>query len=166
MIFLLLHNSGLRIGEILSLKPQNIDFFNNSIDASEIHEGSTKHAWMSFFMETTLSHLQEHMKSVGVLDEKTYEIIASDNPIFSVSKRTVQNVFKTASEMIDFKLNPHLLRSVFADRCAKAGIKDKYIDAFCGRTSQGMLAKHYTDYFPEALQEEYFKAEEYLTLGS
>jgi integrase len=86
--------------------------------------------------------------------------------IFSVSNRTDQNAFKTASESIDFELNPHLLRSVFADRCAKAGIKDKYIDAFCGRTSQGMLAKHYTDYSPDALQEQYLKVEDILTLGS
>jgi hypothetical protein len=63
------------------------------------------------------------MKSVGVLDEKTYEIVASDNPIFLVSKRTVQNAFKTASEMIDFELNPHFFRSIFTDRWQRLELK-------------------------------------------
>jgi hypothetical protein len=58
-----------------------------------------------------------------------------------------------------------LLRSVLTDRCTKSGIKDKFIDAFCGRTSKGVLAKHYTVYSVESLREQYDKVEGLLTLG-
>jgi intergrase/recombinase len=61
-------------------------------------------------------------------------------------------------------MNPHLLRTVFAEKCATAGIADKHIDAFCGRIPQGVLAKHYTDYSPTKLREVYDKLAPHLTL--
>ena len=33
-----------------------------------------------------------------------------------------------------------------------------YVDAFCGRVPQTVLARHYTDYSPEKLKEIYEKA--------
>jgi intergrase/recombinase len=31
------------------------------------------------------------------------------------------------------------------------GVQDRYIDAFCGRVSKSVLARHYTDYSSERL---------------
>ena len=90
------------------------------------------------------------------------ERINSDELIFPVSKRKVQQAFQTTSEITGIEINPHLLRSVFTAKCTKAGIKDKFIDALCGRTSKGVLAKHYTDYSVESLREQYDKVEGYL----
>jgi intergrase/recombinase len=41
---------------------------------------------------------------------------------------------------------------------AEQGVQDRYIDAFCGRTSKSILARHYTDYSPERLKRIYDKA--------
>jgi len=41
---------------------------------------------------------------------------------------------------------------------SKAGVQDRYIDAFCGRTPQSVLARHYSDYSLEVLKESYVKA--------
>jgi intergrase/recombinase len=38
------------------------------------------------------------------------------------------------------------------------GVQDRYIDAFCGRTPQSVLARHYSDFSPEVLKEIYEKA--------
>jgi hypothetical protein len=39
------------------------------------------------------------------------------------------------------------------------GVSDCYVDAFCGRTPKTVLAKHYTDFSPEKLDEIYRKAD-------
>lgn len=51
-----------------------------------------------------------------------------------------------------------MLRSIFAREMSKAGVQDRYIDAFCGRVPQSVLARHYSDYSPKALKEIYSKA--------
>lgn len=160
LIFLFLHNSGLRIGEILKLKVKNVSTISNSIDATNIHEGETKHSWISFITVQTMTHFEDHI--IDNFDENDSK--HSDLLLFSVPKRTIQQAFKDASEQLGFQINPHLLRTVFADRCTKAGIKDKYIDAFCGRISRGILAKHYTAYSEDAMYDEYQKVESLLTL--
>ena len=58
-----------------------------------------------------------------------------------------------------------MLRSIFTEKCTVAKISDKYIDAFCGRTSPGIIAKHYTDYSPEKLRLQYNLVESLLVLG-
>ncbi len=160
LIFLFLHNSGLRIGEILKLRVKNVDTISCAIDATNIHEGETKHSWISFITSQTMQFFEDHIISnFDEDDEKHLELLS-----FLVTKKTVQQSFKDASDQLGFSINPHLLRTVFADRCTKSNIKDKYIDAFCGRISKRILAKHYTAYSEDALYDEYQKVESLLTL--
>ena len=158
MIFLLLYNSGLRIGEILSLRLSNINFDTNMIDASNIHTGDTKSSWISFFTEQSAEYLESYVNTAVNVE---YE----DDPVlFTISYKTVQHEFKQASQFLRIVLNPHALRTIFAEKCRHAGIQKEYIDAFEGRTPQGILEKHYTDYSPEALRKQYDKVESHLTL--
>jgi len=153
--FLLMYTSGLRIGEIVKLKVENLNFEINSIDASEIHDGNTKHSWVSF---TTV-------KMAKILDNFIEENYLGNNEnIFSVNSRTIQNNFKLVSEKLGIHLTPHMLRSIFTEKCTIAKIPDKYIDALCGRTSPSIIAKHYTDYSPEKLRLQYNLVEPLLTL--
>jgi len=41
---------------------------------------------------------------------------------------------------------------------SRAGVQDRFIDAFCGRVPGSVLARNYTDYSPEALKEIYERA--------
>ena len=167
VIFLMLYSSGLRIGEILSLKLNNIEFGDFSIDATEIHEGETKHSWISFFSLQACDKLEDYIREIhGYYEYDEDERINSNTLLFPISKRTVQQAFQDTSKITGIEINPHLLRSIFTDKCTKAGIKDKYIDAFCGRTSKGVLAKHYTDYSMKSLRKQYDKIEDYLTLSN
>jgi len=151
IIFLMMFNSGLRIGEIISLKFSNITFDQNLIDVSGVHKGETKFSWFSFFTKQTSEYLDSYTSS----DEFQFEEENEDSSrLFTVSARTVQQSFKDISELIGISLNPHLLRTIFAERCREAKIKNEYIDAFCGRTPKGMLEQHYTDYSPEALRKQ------------
>jgi len=152
MVFLILVTSGLRIGEVLSLKIDDISFNTNMIDASNIHKSDTKSSWISFMTHQVSDLIQIYSKSLH------------GNNLFQVSYKTVQNNFHKVSKENGIKIKPHLLRTIFTERCTQAGISEKYIDAFCGRISQNILRRHYTDYSPEAMRIQYDKAESFLRL--
>jgi integrase len=156
VIALVLVTSGLRIGEVISLRFVNIANELNMIDVSKVHEGDTKHSWLSFVTQQTVEILYEYLREINF----DYE---DESKLFSNSSRVVQNNFEQASEKLGFKLKPHTLRMVFTEKCTLSGIHDKYINAFCGRVSKSVLAKNYTDYSPTSLKREYEKVESLLT---
>jgi len=152
MIFLILASSGLRIGEVLSLKIDNIDFETNMLDVSEVHQSDTKSSWISFMTNQTSVYIQNYVESLP------------NDMLFPISYKSVQENFQQVSEESGIKIKPHLLRTVFTEKCTQAELGEKYIDAFCGRTSQSIIRKHYTDYSPKAMRRQYDKVEELLTL--
>ena len=152
MIFLILVTSGLRIGEVMSLEIDNINFETNLIDASKVHKSDTKSSWISFMTNQTSEFVASYVESLD------YE------KLFSLSYKSVQENFQKVSEETGIKIKPHLLRTVFTEKCTQAGIEEKYIDAFCGRISQNIIRKHYTDYSPEAMRRHYDKVEPFLRL--
>ncbi len=154
LLFLILHNSGLRIGEVLQITINDIDWDSFMIDVSHIHSGQTKSSWISFVTQQTISQIIQYVKNQN---------IQLNSKLFTISERTAQQHFKDTSEFTGIVINPHLLRTVFTEKCSIAHIPDKYIDAFCGRISDGMISKHYTDYSPSKLKEKYCMVEPYLT---
>ncbi len=137
IIFLILASSGLRISELLSA---DIDTANRML-IPKSHDGNTKQSWISFY----------NMETEALL--KQYE----GNP-FETSRNTVAHVFKDVSRETGIDISAQTLRSVFAKEMSMASVQDRYIDAFCGRTPQSVLARHYSDFSPEVLKEVYKKA--------
>ncbi len=128
-VFLLLAESGLRIGELLDCK---VDRTNKMLIPNG-HNGSTKHSWISFYR----TEFQEIPK---------------------ITVNSVGHIFKKTSKKCGININPHLLRSVFAREMALKGVQPQYVDAFCGRVPASVLARHYSDFSPEVLKEIYEKA--------
>lgn len=152
MIFLILTSSGLRIGEVLSLRIDNINFETNMLDVSKVHESDSKSSWISFMTYQTSEYIQNYVESLH------------NDILFPISYKSVQENFQQVSEETGIKIKPHLLRTVFTEKCTQAELGEKYIDAFCGRTSQSIIRKHYTDYSPKAMRRQYDKVEQLLTL--
>lgn len=103
----------------------------------ESHQGKTKNSWVSFY----------NMEAESLL-----------NDYVPMHKDTISHLFYDVSVTTGININPHLLRSVFAREMAKAGVQPQFVDAFCGRIPQSVLARSYTDYSPEVLKEIYLKA--------
>ena len=152
MIFLILVTSGLRVGEVLELELDDIDFETNMIDVSKIHQSKNKSSWLSFMTNQAMEFISNFIEDI------------TTDKIFSISYKSVQENFQKVSEETGIKINPHLLRTVFTEKCTKSGIEEKYIDAFCGRIPQSVIRKHYTDYSPEAMKIHYDKVEPFLML--
>ncbi len=156
MIFLILFTSGLRVGEVLKLKKDDINFETNMIDASNIHKGDTKSSWLSYITSQTADYLKSYV------DVELYD---TDNPkLFEMSYNTVQETFQKTSYQTGVFIKPHFLRTVFTEKCTQAGIEGKYIDAFCGRIPKKILESNYTVYSPQSLSKQYEKVEEFLVL--
>jgi len=158
IVFLVTMTTGFRIGEVLALKLSNIDFVTNMIDASQIHKSDTKDSWISYVTNQTAEYLQSYIES------NEFDQYGDDPKLFSVSYKVVNENFKKVSNLTGISIIPHLLRTVFTEKCTQARIEDKYIDAFCGRISQNIIRKHYTDYSPKAMRRHYDKVEQLLTL--
>ena len=156
MIFLILLTSGLRVGEVLKLQESDINLETNMIDASNIHKGNTKSAWISYVTAQTSDYLESFIES---------GIDYSENPnLFSLSYNTVQEAFQKVSLQTGIFIKPHFLRTIFTEKCTQADIEGKYIDAFCGRIPKKVLEANYTIYSPQSLSNQYQKVEEFLIL--
>ncbi|VVB90388.1 Tyrosine recombinase XerA [uncultured archaeon] len=137
VIFLALASSGLRVSELLSAR---IDATSRMM-IPQSHDGSTKHSWVSFYNKETEDLLRQY----------------KENP-FNIKACVVAHTFNKVSKKTGINIIPKTLRSIFAREMSKAGVADRYIDAFCGRTPQSVLARHYSDFSPEVLKEIYDKA--------
>jgi len=155
MIFLICFNSGLRIGEVLQIKSNMLNFELNCIDVSQIHQGETKSAWFGFFTEQAAGILQGYVNHYGFED---------DDDIFSVTYNQVYEELERVSNATGIRIKPKYLRTVFVERCIDAQIDKNVIDVFEGRIGKSVQAKHYRDYSPERLKQHYNSVEKYLTL--
>ena len=66
-------------------------------------------------------------------------------------------LWKTAKDKTGLNITPQRLREWFCSETLSKGVSDSYVDAFCGRVTKTILARHYVNYAPEKLKEIYEK---------
>jgi integrase len=140
--------TGLRREEILSLKPENINFDMRIITPNN-HEGETKKSWVSFYNEEAEKALKEYF------DSKKH---SRSERLFPMQRQEVVELWKTARDKTGIDITPQKLRQWFCSEMLRLGVSETYIDAFCGRVPKSVLARHYTDYNSEKLKEIFVKA--------
>jgi intergrase/recombinase len=113
------------------------------------HQGQTKHSWITFYNEEFERILQQYMTSRH----------STSDLLFSVSRKRIADIFRRTSRRTGKRITAQTLRRWFCSQMLQLGVQEIYIDAFCGRTPQTVLARHYTDYTPDTLQTIYEKAE-------
>lgn len=86
------------------------------------------------------------------------ETRTDDDPrLFPLSLKYTK-IFKGARVETGLQITPQVLREFFGCEMGRLGVPDRYVDAFCGRVPQSVLARHYTDFSPERLKEIYDQA--------
>lgn len=147
-VAILLASSGLRKGEVLSLRKGEIDRNLWSIFPN-CHSGETKHSGISFYNDEAEAQLIEYEK----------EILSSEKEkLFAIGHETFLRAWNTARAKTGINLKPKDLRDFFSQEMGKALIPDRYIDIFQGRAPRSILAKHYTPHWIRLLREIYDKA--------
>jgi integrase len=147
-LFMLYATTGLRRDEILSLKPEDIDFSKRMITPDN-HEGETKKSWVSFYNEEAEQSMREYLST------KKH---SRSQRIFPMQRQEVIELWRNARAKTGLKITPQRLRQWFCSEMLRLGVSETHVDAFCGRTPKSVLARHYTDFSPEKLEEIYLKA--------
>ena len=146
-LFLMYASSGLRKMELLSLKREDIDWENRMI-VPKNHNGETKKSWVAFFNQEAELALKQYLATRK-----------DDGPkLFRISPHNFIDVWKYASRESGVKVTPQVLREWFCDEMGRLNVPDRYVDAFCGRVPNSVLAKRYSDFAPEKLEEIYENA--------
>jgi integrase len=145
-LFLMYASSGLRKMELLSLRKEDIDWQNRMI-VPKNHSGETKKSWVAFFNEEAELALKEYLATRKDDSSK----------LFRISPHNFIDIWKYASQESGVRVTPQVLREWFCDEMGRLNVPDRYVDAFCGRVPNSVLAKRYSDYSPERLKQVYGK---------
>lgn len=140
--------TGLRRDEILSLKPEDIEFSKRMITPNS-HEGETKKSWVSFYNDEAEQALNEYLKARKP---------SRSERLFPMQQSEVVELWRDARDKTGIEITPQKLRQWFCSEMLRLGVSETYVDAFCGRVPKSVLARHYTDYSAEKLKEIYEKA--------
>jgi len=147
-IFLFFATTGLRRGEVLSLRQEDIDF-NKRMVIPNKNQTRIKLTWVTFFNEECNRALRAYLSSRKPNGSK----------LFPIRNQSFLAMWKHGYESTGVRMTPQTLRQWFSCEMARLGAPDRYVDAFCGRVPRGVLARHYTDYSPETLKVIYDKAQ-------
>jgi len=66
-LFLMGATTGLRKGELLSLRVDDIDFSTRTV-IPKVHSGRTKHSWVSFYNEECEQVLRQHVEAKQLIE--------------------------------------------------------------------------------------------------
>jgi integrase/recombinase XerD len=127
LILSLLYSSGLRVSELVNLKPQDINF-NENIGWVRAGKGSKDR--MFTLSPNLAGELREYLKK----KENTKYLFSQDEPL---TTRNVQKIVKHVRHRSDIqkKITPHTLRHSFATHLLEAGTDIRMIQALLGHSS-------------------------------
>ena len=112
------------------------------------HNSRTKKSYITFYNEETEEALNLWLK---IRPERS-------DRLFPMRTKEKNSIFVETKRKTGLNITPQVLRKWFSVAMGRAGVPDRYVDAFCGRVPRSVLAKHYTDFSPERLKEIYQKA--------
>jgi len=149
-VALFLASSGLRRGEVLSLKESDVNRELKSLIPS-CHSGQTKHSGITFYNQEAESHLKDY-------EQKQTQKERESDRLLPVRYERLFYAWKRAREKSGIYFKPKDLRDFFSQEMGKAFVPDRYIDIFQGRAPKNVLAKHYNPHGIRMLKEIYEKA--------
>lgn len=177
-IFLIAINTGMRCGEILALKPSDIDLDNkiikvsktitrNDYDSYTIKDGGKTYA--STREIPFDNDLKQVLITSPINEMKNNELgllFALDGKI--IRPTSLNLVFKRICEDLKFEgsYNFHMLRHTFATRCIESGMPAHVLQKLLGHTDVSVTINTYTSIFDKYKKEEFDKFLEYKRLNN
>ncbi len=127
LILSLLYSSGLRVSELVNLKPQDINFSEN---IGWVRGGKGSKDRMFILSNNLGTDLQDYMKK----RKDAKYLFSQDGPL---TTRNVQKIVKLVRTRADIqkKITPHTLRHSFATHLLEAGTDIRMIQALLGHSS-------------------------------
>jgi len=144
LFYAILTVTGLRRGEALSIKIEDVDLTNKVIYLNLIRK--TKKVYFTFINSEVKDMLEEYINKNKL--DKGY--------LFKLSDRRLRKIFKTASYN-NKKITAQLLRKFFATYSIENGMNPLIVDFIQGRVNLSVLTRHYFRPSIKSLRKEYEK---------
>jgi integrase/recombinase XerD len=127
LILQLLYSSGLRVSEIVNLKPTNMDFTENT---GWVREGKGKKDRIFIFSQKLTKKLEKFIKM-----HPDWQYIFSQ--VKPLTTRNIQKIVQRTTQIagIDKEVHPHTLRHSFATHLLDAGVDIRKIQTLLGHAS-------------------------------
>ncbi len=128
-ILSLMYSSGLRVGELLNLKPEDIDSKRMLV---RVNQGKGKRDRLTLLSEKVLLDLREYYKKHR---PKKWLFESPDGHKYSAT--SVATILTKASRTVGIqkRVNPHMLRHSFATHLLESGTDLRYIQTLLGHKS-------------------------------
>lgn len=139
LVILTLLDTGLRVGEFVNLKPQDV-------------------YWQRGYMVVRGKGGKERIVPLTERVRKLLEVQFAVNDGIGMSKTTAQNIVRRVAERagITKKVTPHVLRHTFAVRALSAGVDIRSLQEVMGHSSIA-ITEQYLKYVPERVLESFRK---------
>lgn len=144
-IIMLLHDTGMRIGELLSLEVDDIEEDRSAVIRTEKTTRSRRVFWNPATDQVLQQYLVKRINMSAALGPTELLFPAQNGSGKSLASRTIQRMFKCALKRANIarKLCLHSFRHAFIHRLAKLGVPDAIIAQLVGHSTPETIA-HYT----------------------
>ena len=143
-IIMLLHDTGLRIGELVSLAVEDLEEDQSAVVRTEKTVRDRRVFWNADTDDVLQRYLVERVNR-GPVEECALFVSRNSRHARAITGRTIQRMFKRVLKAANVpkKLSPHSFRHAFIHRLAKLGVPDAIIAQLVGHGSPNAIA-HYT----------------------
>jgi len=140
LIIRVLWRSGIRINELLTIRPQDIEYHNHVINVVKAKGGKQRRVPLDV---VTLAELREYTRTHS---------IASDASIFSISQQWARELVKRCGALIGRHVHPHTFRHSFAINAVRNGFDIRRLQGILGHRNLNTTAQ-YLQFHMRDLQE-------------
>jgi integrase/recombinase XerD len=124
-----LWRSGVRIDELLSIKPSDIELRNNMVNVTKGKGGKQRRVPLD---PETISMLSDYVSASNIQE---------DQPIFGIKQRWAREIVRRYGARVGRRgLHPHTFRHSFAIHCVRSGWDIRRLQVVLGHNSMATTA--------------------------
>ncbi len=146
LIIRVLWRTGVRVNELVNIRPGDIEWNNQVINIIKAKRGKQRRVLLD---EDTLKMLSDYVLALNTPE---------DRPIFGLTTRQIENIVKKYGNTIGVNAHPHMLRHSFAIHLVRSGMDLRRLQLLLGHSSLNMT-QIYLQFKDDDIREVYQKVD-------
>ena len=146
LIIRVLWRTGVRVNELVNIRPGDIEWNNQVINVTKAKRGKQRRVLLD---KDTLKMLSDYVLALNTPE---------DQPIFGLTSRQIQYIVKKYGNMIGVNVHPHMLRHSFAIHLVRSGVDLRRLQLLLGHSNLNMT-QIYLQFKDDDIREVYQKVD-------
>jgi integrase/recombinase XerD len=146
LIIRVLWRTGVRVNELVNIRPGDIEWNNQVINVTKAKRGKQRRVLLD---KDTLKMLSDYVLALNTPE---------DRPIFNLTTRQIENIVKKYGNTIGVNVHPHMLRHSFAIHLVRSGMDLRRLQLLLGHSSLNMT-QIYLQFKDDDIREVYQKVD-------